>query len=202
MIKIIDYSSGNIGSILNMVKAVGFNSEVARGPSDLDSASAIILPGVGSFDAAIAGLRNSGMIEPIVKRVKLDKVPILGICLGMQLLTKGSEEGSMNGLGLIDGYCHKLDKQSLRVPHMGWNELHVEKDSVFFDRDIQERFYFVHSYAVSCNNKKDILTTTEYGNNFVSSFLFDNILGVQFHPEKSHTFGKNFFIKFINSINA
>jgi len=143
------------------------------------------------------------MFSSIINKVTINKIPILGICLGMQLLTKGSEEGDgLKGLGLVDAHCFKFNTKGLKVPHMGWNEVHVKKNSIYFDTTIQERFYFAHSYAVTCKNKADILTTTTHGHNFTSSFLHGNVLGVQFHPEKSHSFGKKFFESFLKDIDA
>ena len=120
----------------------------------------------------------------------------------MQLLTKASEEGFLDGFGFIDAYAEKISKDNVRVPHMGWNTVDSKKKNIFFQSDMEYRYYFVHSYAVTCNDKKDILTTTCYDKEFVSSFSRNNIVGAQFHPEKSHKFGKLFFSAFLNDFNA
>ncbi len=200
MITIIDYGMGNLGSVLNMFKKVGVSSLIVSDAEGVLDAKKMLLPGVGAFDSAVESLRSRGLFDAIVEKVE-GGTPILGICLGMQLLTRGSEEGVNAGFGLIDAYAKKFDftgmEKPLPVPHMGWNRLHHEKESALFaDMPPNERFYFVHSYAVECYNKEDILTTTHYGYDFVSSFEKENIMGCQFHPEKSHRFGmqllKNF----------
>lgn len=202
MIVIVDYGVGNLGSIHNMIKKLGYKSIVSSSLDDIRQADKLILPGVGSFDIAMKNLNNLGMIDILNEKVLIQKTPILGICLGMQLLTKGSEEGQIKGLGYIDAYATKFDNSNLIVPHMGWNIVNIQKDNALFDNTKENRFYFVHSYSVSCSNQSDILTTTNYGKVFVSSFLKENIIGAQFHPEKSHKFGMKFFKVFLESVNA
>ena len=202
MIVIVDYGVGNLGSIHNMIKKLGYKSIVSSSLDDIRQADKLILPGVGSFDIAMKNLNNLGMIDILNEKVLIQKTPILGICLGMQLLTKGSEEGQIKGLGYIDAYATKFDNSNLIVPHMGWNIVNIQKDNALFDNTKETRFYFVHSYSVSCSNQSDILTTTNYGKVFVSSFLKENIIGAQFHPEKSHKFGMKFFKVFLESVNA
>ncbi|PLY10473.1 MAG: imidazole glycerol phosphate synthase subunit HisH [Arcobacter sp.] len=201
MIVVIDYGMGNVGSIVNMIKRVGYECIVSSSVDDILNASKLILPGVGSFDNAMKNLQELNLIDPINKQVIENKIPILGICLGMQLLTKGSEEGILEGFSYINGYSNKLDTANgLLVPHMGWNLIDIKKINNLYDNDIDEqRFYFVHSFVVSCKDNQDILTTTCYGKEFVSSFQKDNIIGVQFHPEKSHTFGIHFFKNFLEN---
>jgi len=147
-------------------------------------------------------LKKLDLIELINDEVIEKRKPILGICLGMQLLTNNSEEGSLSGFGFINAHVEKINKKNVRVPHMGWNTINIKKKSIFFNDSMEYRYYFVHSYAVKCNNQKDILTTTYYDKEFVSSFSKDNIVGAQFHPEKSHKFGKLFFSSFLNNFNA
>lgn len=204
MITIINYGMGNMGSIANMIKRIGIRSEITSDISKIDSAERIILPGVGNFDKAIQNINGLGVKEIITKKALHDRIPILGICLGMQIMCKKSEEGKEPGLGIIDAEVKKfsfLFNQTLKVPHMGWNIVNPQKESaIFLNLDIEPRFYFVHSYYVICHNKIDILATTNYGHDFVSAFAQDNIIGVQFHPEKSHKFGmhllSNFIMKF------
>jgi len=204
VITIVDYGMGNLGSIANMIKKIGHYSEITSDISKIETASKIILPGVGSFDRAIKNLEDLGLVEVLKENVLQNKIPILGICLGMQIMTKNSEEGEKNGLGLLDAYVQRFKYQEdrkLKIPHMGWNLVTQQKDNLLFKgMESELRYYFVHSYHVVCNNVEDLLTTTNYGYDFVSSFATDNIFGVQFHPEKSHKFGmdllKNFVEKF------
>jgi glutamine amidotransferase len=191
MITIIDYGMGNLGSIKNMLKKIGVVSEITNDIEIILNAEKIILPGVGAFDKAIQNLSKLKLIEPLNKKALEDKVPILGICLGMQLLAKSSEEGKHAGLGWIDGKVLRFNiDNSLKVPHMGWNIIVQKKDSpLMIDMYKDPRFYFVHSYYFKCNNESDILSTTNYGGEFTSAVSKDNIYGVQFHPEKSHKFG-------------
>lgn len=198
MITIIDYGMGNIGSILNMLKRIGVRAIVSSKIEDIEDANRLILPGVGAFDNGISNLGERKLTTILNKKVIGDKIPILGICLGMQLLTKSSEEGNLKGLGFINAKTIKFKfNNNLKIPNMGWNFIKQEKKSkLFLGLDRNSRFYFVHSYYVVCENKEDIIATTDYGLIFVSAFERKNIFGVQFHPEKSHKFGmqllKNF----------
>ena len=205
MIVIVDYQMGNVGSIFNMIRKIGVDSLISSDCEDIKKAEKIVLPGVGAFDYGMNNLEKLGLIDILNERVIKYKIPILGICLGMQLMTNSSEEGDMNGFGWINAKTvkFKFKDNSIKVPHMGWNTVNLSKESrIFANMENQEnRFYFVHSYFVECNNREDILTTTKYGDKeFVSSFERENIIGVQFHPEKSHKFGmqllKNFLEKF------
>ncbi|WP_417446731.1 imidazole glycerol phosphate synthase subunit HisH [Kangiella sp.] len=203
-VAIIDYGAGNIGSVQNMLKRVGAESRLAKSSSDILSANLLILPGVGSFDHGITKLRESKLLPYIEEAVFEKKVPILGICLGMQLLTKGSDEGSIPGLGWIDAHAYKIERDdSYRVPHMGWN---IAKPIVDIEltKGLHDaaRFYFVHSYEVHCNNAENILFETNYGNTFSSGIYKDNIFGVQFHPEKSHKFGMQLLENFLGYSHA
>ena len=193
MITIVNYGVGNLGSIKNMLKKVGVDSSITSDPDEIGEAEKLILPGVGAFDAAMRLLRQSGLIPTLNKRVIEDRKPVLGICLGMQLLTKCSEEGELPGLGWIDAEVKrfKFDPGSpLKVPHMGWNVVHPQQSSpIIQNAESEERFYFVHSYYVQCRQREDVLMTANYGHDFDAAFVCGNIAGVQFHPEKSHKFG-------------
>jgi glutamine amidotransferase len=195
---------GNLGSIGNMLKKVGARFKLSTSPEDLCDVSKIILPGVGSFDKGISNLTEKGYFEVITKKVVVDKIPILGICLGMQLLTNGSEEGKKPGFGFIDAFAYKFkinNNSNLKIPHMGWNTICFKKNSMLINDLIEKyRFYFVHSYAIQCNSKEDVLATTNYGCEFVSMFEHNNIIGVQFHPEKSHKFGMDLFKRFVELV--
>lgn len=201
MITIVDYGAGNIGSILNMIKKIGGEAQVSSDESVIEQAQKLILPGVGSFDFGMQQLTNSGLIDVLNKKVLVDKVPILGICLGVQLFTKGSAEGDLKGLGWIDAETVKFDFESdrtLKIPHMGWNTIKVLKDSKIFKEMYEEsRFYFVHSYHLKCNDQADALTVSSYGYPFVSGLEKNNIIGFQFHPEKSHKYGMRILKNFI-----
>jgi len=201
MVTIINYGMGNIGSIANMIERIGYKSIIASDVSQIESADKIILPGVGNFDKAMYNINQSGLRDVIKKMASENKIPILGICLGMQIMCKKSEEGCEAGLGLIDAEVKRFSfsqKDKLKIPHMGWNTVKAYKNEPLFAAIQKEpRFYFVHSYHVVCHNSADILTTTEYGYEFHSSFSNNNILGVQFHPEKSHKFGMQLLKNFI-----
>lgn len=192
MISIVDYGMGNLGSIRNMLKRLDVPSQLVTQPEQIAAATRLILPGVGSFDAGMENLEKLGLIPVLNQRVLEEGVPVLGICLGMQLMTRGSDEGRRTGLGWVDARTVRFDAgtDGLKIPHMGWNLVTPLRPSPLVD-DLPEepRFYFVHSYYVSCANAGDALLTTRYGGDFHSAFQRDNIWGVQFHPEKSHKFG-------------
>jgi len=199
MIVIIDYGLGNLGSIKNMIKKIGFDSVISSDHQVIKQGTKLILPGVGSFDRGMTELKNRNLIDLLNVLVNQTKIPVLGICLGMQLMTNSSEEGIENGLGWIDAEVKKFvfDNKYLKVPHMGWNYIRKVKESNFFNSTNSDRFYFVHSYYVDCNDNEDILSKTEYGLDFVSSFKKENIMGIQCHPEKSHKFGMDFLKSFL-----
>jgi glutamine amidotransferase len=187
---IIDYGVGNLGSLVNILKRIGVAALVSRSAEELAGASHLILPGVGRFDHGITKLRQLGLHETLEKLVFNEKKPILGICLGMQLLCNHSEEGNQPGLGWIDADVTKFippaDNPGLRIPHMGWNSVDYRPDHALFrDPFLEERFYFTHSYKVKCKRPSDVVAITSYGAEFVSVFNSGNIFGVQFHPEKS-----------------
>lgn len=194
MIVIVDCGLGNVGSILNMLRKIGAEAMISSRSEDVSGADRLVLPGVGAFDHGMKKLDESGLRPLLERRVLQDKTPILGICLGMQMMTARSEEGTRPGLGWMDAETVRFHFDGadahLKVPHVGWNHiLKVHDHALWHGLDLQSRFYFVHSYHVACRRPQDVLTTTRYGGDFVSSMSRDNIMGVQFHPEKSHRFG-------------
>lgn len=200
-IVIIDYGMGNIGSIANMIKFVGAKSIITSDKKIIEKAKKVILPGVGHFDRAMQNIQQLDLQELITYKATEEKIPFLGICLGMQLMCNRSEEGNLDGLKFIDAEVLHFsfdDDSQLKIPHMGWNTIIKNKENpIIDDLDDASRFYFVHSYYVKCNHEADTLTYTNYGNKFTSAFSLDNIIGVQFHPEKSHKFGVKLFQNFI-----
>jgi glutamine amidotransferase len=199
MTVIINYNLGNPKSIKNMLGYLGIDAQISSDPNEIENAERMILPGVGHFQHGMEQLEQLGLIEVLNKVVQVDKKPILGICLGMQLLTKHSEEGNLDGLGFIHAQTLKfnLHDAQLKIPHMGWNTVQFKKESNLRNEiRPNPRYYFVHSYYVECNNTADILCTTNYGVEFVSGFQHNNIFGLQFHPEKSHKFGMELLANF------
>ena len=191
MIAIIDYGLGNLRSVANMLKKIGLESVITTDPEKIKSAEKYLLCGVGAFDHGINNLKNAPFFQILENEVLGKKKKILGICLGMQLFTNSSEEGIENGLGWISAKTIKFDLEDkdLAIPHMGWNKATpLSKDCLFKNLE-DNRFYFVHSYHVVCDDGSNILATANYGIEFTCSIRHDNIYGVQFHPEKSHKFG-------------
>lgn len=202
MITIVDYGMGNLGSIKNMFKYIGVEATIESDIDKIKNASKILLPGVGSFDTAMKKINESDLKEVLNEKALKEQVPVLGICLGMQLLTNSSDEGNLDGLGWIDAkamnFKDKIDKK-YRVPHMGWNIVNRSNDSLLtngFEEFDETRFYFVHSYFVKVEDEKNSILKTEYGVEFDSAIQKDNIYGAQFHPEKSHKFGMKLFENF------
>jgi glutamine amidotransferase len=199
---IVDYGLGNLGSVFNMFKHLGTRAEVSGDPSAIASADAFILPGVGHFDIGMKNLVARGIIEPLRDAVVGHKKPVLGICLGMQLFTRRSDEGAEPGLGWIDAETRRFDFASataLSVPHMGWNDVSVKKTRLFEDIGDDPRFYFVHSFHVVCAQSAAIAATTDYGGEITAAIEHENIFGTQFHPEKSHRFGMRVLENFIRA---
>lgn len=201
MIVIFDYGVGNIGSIASMLKKIGAQVLVSNKPNDLEKCSKIILPGVGSYDKAMSELHKQNLIPVLNNEVLINKKKILGICLGAQILGVASEEGGCCGLGWIDMVVKRLSSLDLPVPHMGWNVVKPTKQSCLFGAspDIEYRFYFAHSYYMFCNNQDNVIAACFYERDFVCAVQQDNIFGVQFHPEKSHSFGFDLLKRFINA---
>lgn len=195
---------GNIGSIVNMLKKIGTKCQVTSSPQDILQATKLILPGVGAFKKGMENLHELKLIDSLKQKVIEQFTPILGICLGMQLFTKHSEEGDVQGLSLIDAETKRFQFQdgssSLKVPHMGWNIVDIKQKNhpLFYNMTDEEiRSYFVHSYYVHCHHKENVLAETFYGFPFTSAIYHKNIIGVQFHPEKSHKFGLKMFKNFV-----
>jgi len=202
MITIIDYGMGNLGSIKNMFKYIGVEATIESDIDKIKNASKILLPGVGSFDTAMKKINEGDLKEVLNEKALKEQIPVLGICLGMQLLTNGSEEGSLEGLGWVPAktinFKDKIDKK-YRIPHMGWNIVNKSNKSVLtqgFEEFDETRFYFVHSYFVKVEDEKNSILKSNYGVEFDSAIQKDNIYGAQFHPEKSHKFGMKLFENF------
>lgn len=197
MIAILNYGVGNVKAFANILKSLGVEHGIAQSEQELRSANKIILPGVGSFDSVMRRLADSGLQEVLSDLVLAKKIPVLGVCVGMQILGSKSEEGTLPGLGWIDAEVRKFHSTRLSIPQIGWNEVRNKNHSKLLQGlDADARFYFLHSYYMECKNSQDILAETDYGDIFASAVGRENIFGVQFHPEKSHHNGvrllKNF----------
>jgi imidazole glycerol-phosphate synthase subunit HisH len=199
MISIINYDMGNIGSIANMLKKIGVAANIVNTPEEIAEADKLILPGVGAFDSGMTNLANAGFIEVLQEKVQ-SGTPILGVCLGMQLMSMQSEEGILPGLGWINAQTIKfsLEDKQLKIPHMGWNEVIANKTDHYLFRGLEElpRYYFVHTYHVVPRSSDIIVANTHYGIPFMAAFQRGHVMGVQFHPEKSHKFGMELFRRF------
>lgn len=203
MIAIIDYGLGNIRAFQNVYERLNIPVKVAKYPEDLENSSKIILPGVGSFDYAINQFNESGMRNEVENLIFNYRIPVLGICVGMQMLARSSEEGKMPGLGWIDGKVKKFNPNFIQfkttLPHMGWNSIKKKRENALLSQlDENSKFYFLHSYYFHCENDKNILCETEYGITYSSAVNKENIYGVQFHPEKSHSYGIQLLLNFSN----
>jgi glutamine amidotransferase len=199
---VVDYGMGNLASIVNMLRKIGTQATISGDPDVIEKASRLILPGVGAFDSAMRRIQTGGLREVLDHKALREKTPIIGLCLGMQLLTNGSEEGSEAGLGWVPGHATKFsnkDYPEIRIPHMGWNTAHrVREDELTAGFDADPRFYFVHSYYVTCDEPADVVLTARHGVEFHAALHRDNIFGVQFHPEKSHHFGMTLLSGFLS----
>ena len=201
MITIIDYGLGNILAFVNVYNRLNIPVAVAKSAKDLHNASRLILPGVGSFDHAMRQFDQSGMRHIVEQLVMQEKMPVLGICVGMQVLAKSSDEGDLPGLGWIDGKVKKFDLSAMpaetNLPHMGWNDVIPVADSgLFKGMEKNSQFYFLHSFYFDCNQQSNVLAVSDYGGNFSCAVRQDNVYGVQFHPEKSHHFGSQLLRNF------
>lgn len=193
MIIVVDYGMGNLGAIVNMLEFLGFDAEVSAQPETIAAASKLILPGVGAFDRAMRSLRSQDLITPLECAVHDRKTPILGVCLGMQLLGRGSEEGNEPGLGWIAADTVRLDaaaKRGLKVPHVGWSPVSpTPENPIFANSGEMPKYYFVHSYHMLCDDPQEVAATCDYGERLCCAVSRGHIHGVQFHPEKSHRHG-------------
>jgi len=201
MITLIDYGVGNIFAFQNVYKRLGIPTRIAKTAVDLNDVKKLILPGVGSFDYAMSQLNSSGMREKLDELVLEKKVPVIGICVGMQMMGNRSDEGTLDGLKWIDAEILKFDEgliqQRTKLPHMGWNDVcPIENHPLFIGLEKGAVFYFLHSFYFKCNNSYDSIANSEYGISFSSAVNHNNIYGIQFHPEKSHQYGEKLLHNF------
>ena len=201
MITIIDYGVGNINAFVNVYKRVDVPVKIAKTAADLVNVEKLILPGVGHFDYAMEKLNNSGMRDKLDDLVLHQNIPVIGICVGMQMMANHSDEGSMEGLKWIDASVKKFDEtkiqQVTRLPHMGWNDVNPVKDIPLFEGlEKDALFYFLHTYYFECNNPEDVMAVSDYGIKFASAAHYENKYGIQFHPEKSHNYGETLLHNF------
>lgn len=198
---VIDLGIGNILSVVRMVEKLGATAAPVKNVNELDMCKKIVLPGVGSFDSAMTKIRELAFDEALERICVREKRPVLGICLGMQILSRRSEEGKLSGLGLLEADVLKFNfkkENQLKIPHMGWNTIQVSQPNKLLRvSEPQSRFYFVHSYYVKLDDSKNMIGSTQYGIEFCSAFQKDNLYGVQFHPEKSHRYGLQLFDNFM-----
>jgi imidazole glycerol-phosphate synthase subunit HisH len=203
MITILSYGSGNIAAFVRIFQMLGIPFSVAQSEEDLKKATKLILPGVGAFDQTLQLLEKSSMLTELNRLVLQERMPVLGVCVGMQIMAESSEEGTKSGLGWIQGKVRKIDTQRLAtkpfLPHMGWNEIRPKQShKILANIDYQKGFYFLHSYHFQCGQEASLLATCQYGFEFAAAVHSENIFGFQFHPEKSHDNGIQLFRNFAN----
>jgi glutamine amidotransferase len=201
MITLIDYGVGNIFAFQNVYKRLDIPTKIAKTTADLNEVEKLILPGVGSFDYAMNQLNNSGMRDRLDELVIEKKIPVIGICVGMQMMGNRSDEGKLDGLKWIDAeilkFNESLIQQRTKLPHMGWNDVSpIENHPLFIGLEKEAIFYFLHSFYFKCNNSNDSIANSEYGISFSSAVNHNNIYGIQFHPEKSHQYGEKLLHNF------
>jgi glutamine amidotransferase len=193
LIGIVDYGLGNVRAFENIYRRFGIPAASVKTAEEIDGCERLILPGVGAFDWAMTRLAASGMLEKLVDHAQVKKTPVLGVCVGMQIMANSSEEGSMAGLGWIPGRVERFKtewfNQSTQLPHMGWNDVSVAEGNMIFSGLSAPRFYFLHSYFFHADSERDVIATTHYGRSFASAVRRENIWATQFHPEKSHGWG-------------
>jgi glutamine amidotransferase len=201
MISVLDYGAGNIGSVIRMFERAGGEAQRISTVEEITESKKLVIPGVGAFDFGMSHLISRGLLPALNSAAIQRRIPILGICLGMQLMCRSSSEGTQPGLGWIDAESRQFKFESssgLHVPHMGWNTIRVVQSNPIIASTVDEqRFYFVHSYRVMCNDPSDPIAFTHYGEDFVAAFQRNNLFGVQFHPEKSHRFGTDLMRRFL-----
>lgn len=202
MIGIIDYGLGNVKAFANVYKKLNISNRIVRYPQDLDKVSKIILPGVGAFDHAMHKLQQSGMKQILTERVLDHKVPVLGICVGMQILARSSEEGNASGLGWVNAKVKRFcpePESDMQIPHMGWNDIRLMRENaILHDLEQDSRFYFLHSFYFEVDHNEDMIAATDYYGEFASVVNKGNVFGVQFHPEKSHQWGIKLLKNFVD----
>lgn len=201
MIKVLHYGSGNVKAITNIYKRLNIACGTASTAQELSTASKVIVPGVGAFDQVMTLLEQSGMVDTLNRMVLKDRVPVLGVCVGMQVMAQSSEEGDLDGLGWISGSVKLMDTSGLdhrpKLPHMGWNTIALSRPhSIVEGVDPDKGFYFLHSYRFVCSDEDSVLATSRYGDDFTAAIVSDSIFGFQFHPEKSHANGIAVFRNF------
>lgn len=201
VIQIPDLGTSNLASVCNMITRCGGNPRVVAKPGDLEPFERVVLAGVGAFDAGMRSLRDRGWIDPLFELASSGRVPVLGICLGMQLMCRASDEGRSPGLGWFEAEARRIappPDSGLKVPHMGWNTVECVRPTPLLSEGEPQRFYFVHAYHVVCRETADVSAVTDHGGEIVAAIHRDNIFGVQFHPEKSHRFGLSVFQRFLD----
>lgn len=204
MLTIVNYGVGNLSSMQNMLTKIGVPSLVSNNEYEISKAEKLILPGVGAFDTCAERLNESGLMTVLQERVIDNKIPVLGVCVGMQLMLDSSEEGIMPGLGWVKGKAVRFNKdmlsEKLKIPHMGWSEIGVSKKTNLLDGFQEDpRYYFVHSFHALLENNDDELFSAIHGYQFTAGIQHGNVTGVQFHPEKSHKFGMKLLFNFVSN---